>query len=212
VGARQFMVAAFVVVGLVLPARVQAQEAPRGFVGGLGGLTFGTVTSGAVAAQGGVRLAPGVMLIGEIGYMRNVMPTEVQDTLDALVESFELVFGVPIELEVSVPSTYGFGGLRWTPRAGKVAPFIEGGVGVGRLSVKFDKAVVLGEDVSDLIDDELDSEDTDVNKFLFAVGGGVTIQVSPKVATDVGYRYTRIATDDPAVNASLIYAAVKLGF
>lgn len=200
----------FVLQAVSVPAA--AQETWKGFVGGLGGVTFGTVTSGAVAGQGGVRVAEGLYVIGEVGYMRNVLPKELRDELDDLVDELEYEFGGPITVDVSVPSLYGFGGLRWSPAAGALAPFVEGGVGVGNISLKVDKAEAFGIDFSDELEDELDSEDLNATKFLLALGGGLTARISNAVAADVGFRYTRIATEDPAINSSMVYGAVKIGF
>src|SRR5690606_31841062 len=145
-------------------------------------------------------------------YMRNVLPKELQDDIDAMADLLSVAYGAPIDIRLSVPATYGFGGLRWTPPTGVVVPFIEGGVGVGRLSARVDEAEVLGVDFSDLVEAELDDEDTNATKFLLALGGGVTFRAARAVALDVGYRYTRIATDDPSVNTSMIYGALKVGF
>lgn len=186
--------------------------AQSGFVGGLGGLTFGTVSSGAVAGQAGVRVAPALLVIGEVGYMRNVLPKELQDDIEDLATLLALGYGAPVDLEISAPTTYVFGGLRWSPPAGIVVPFVEGGVGVGHVSVRVDKAEVLGIDFRGLIEDELDDEDTNATKMLVALGGGVTVRAARLVALDFGYRYTRIATDDPSVNTSMIYGALKVGF
>jgi hypothetical protein len=195
-----------------VPTQAQAQDAARGFVGALGGLTFGTVTSGAVAGQAGVQVAPGLFVIGEVGYMRNVLPKELRDDIDDIMEMFSVLLGVPVDISLSVPATYGFGGLRWSPSPGSIAPFVEGGVGVGHITVKIDEVDILGVDVRDLVEDELDTDVTTETKFLLALGGGVTMRASSNLLVDLGFRYTRIATEDPVVNSSMVYGAVKVGF
>jgi hypothetical protein len=202
-------------VGLMVPSQAVAQDGPKGFVGGLGGLTFGTVTSGAVAGQAGARIAPDLFVIGEVGYMRNVLPSDVRDDIDLLVDLLVLETGVPAEMTVSIPNTYGFGGIRWSPDRGSVSPFVEGGVGFGRISMKVDSAEVLGIDFSDFVQKIIEDEvggSLRATKFLLALGGGLTARVSETLGVDVGYRYTRIATGDPAVNASMVYGAVKVAF
>lgn len=203
------MVAAMV---LAAPMVARAQETSQGFVGGLGGLTFGTVSSGAVAGQGGVQVAPGVFVIGEVGHMRNVMPKEVRDAVDDIADLVSILYGVPVDMEFAVGATYGFGGVRWVPATGSVSPFVEGGVGVGHISLRIKEADVLGIDFSRLIEDELDDEDTNATKFLLALGGGVTLRPTNSLAVDLGFRYTRIATEDPAINSSMVYGAFKVGF
>ena len=211
-GFKLYVSATIVAIALAVPASVRAQEAPSGFVGGLGGLTFGTVTSAAVAGQGGAEVAPGLFVIGEVGYMRNVLPKEVRDTVDDVADLLSVIYGVPVDITFSIPATYGFGGLRWSPARGAAAPFVEGGVGVGHISMRVDEVDVLGIDLRGIVEDELDDEDTNATKFLLALGGGVTLRPSDVIAVDVGYRYTRIATEDPAINSSMVYGAVKFGF
>lgn len=191
---------------LVHPPAASAQD--RGFVGALGGITFGTETSSIVGAQGGGRVTSQIVVFGELGRMQNVMPGEIQDQFDDLVELFELQTGSRITAELRVPAFYGLGGVRWSTGA-RVAPFVEVGAGVARLSADIE-AEVDGIDVSDEIESFLD-EDT-VTEFLLALGGGVNARLSDRLRLDLGYRYTRIFTDDPAVNTSAIYGALKFWF
>lgn len=211
-GIKGYLLSAMVTVALLMPAAARAQDAPAGFVGGLGGVTFGTVSSAAVAGQGGVRIGPDLYLIGEFGYMRNVLPKEISDMVDDTAAELAVLLGESVDMSISVPARYGFAGLRWSPSTGSVTPFVEGGIGAGRISLKIDEALVGGVDVTSLIEQELEGEDTNTTELLFAVGGGITLRASNAVVVDVGYRFTRITVDDPAINASMIYGAVKLGF
>ena len=182
----------------------------RWFVGGLGGLTFGTETSGAIGGQFGVRVGPGLFAIGEVGRMQNVIPNEVNDDLRDFADQVEEVLGVPIALDVSVPATYGFGGLRWVqPRPG-IALFLEGGVGVGDVHIKVEEAEVLGLDVTDEVENAI-GDDDNATKFLLALGFGITTRLGQAAVLDAGYRYSRIATEDPSINTSMVYVAVKFG-
>ena len=210
---RSFVRVLCLFVFLALPRLASAQPdavAPAWFVGGLGGVTFGTVTSATVGGQVGFKIAPNLFVIGEVGRMRNVMPKEIQDELDLFVELLELELGVPITFDVSLPATYGFGGVRWMEPGRAVSPFVEAGVGVGRITLKVDKATVLGLDISDEIND-VAGADANATELLIAVGGGVTASLGQSAWLDVGYRYTRIAAGDPSINASMLYAAVKFG-
>lgn len=209
---RLYLSATVVAMALAVPAQARAQEGAAGFVGALGGLTFGTVASAAVAGQGGVRVAPGLFVIGEVGYMRNVLPKEIRDNVDDMAELLSLVYGSPVDIRISAPATYGFGGLRLSPATGRVEPFLEGGVGVGRVSLRLDEAKAGGVDFRDPIAAQIDDEDMNTTKLLLAFGGGVTLRPSSALAVDLGYRYTRIATEDPAINTSMIYGALKFGF
>ena len=192
------------------PAVARAQN--RGFIGGLGGLTFGTETSSVFAAQGGVRVASQLVVFGEVGRMQNVLPGEIQDQIDDFVRTFEAETGVDALLEAKVPAFYGMGGIRWSTDA-PIAPFVEGAMGFANLSIDL-HAEVDGVDVSDQADDLLEDEDDDLDatKFLLAFGGGINARLAEQVRLDVGYRYTRIFTEDPVVNTSAVFAAIKLWF
>lgn len=189
----------------VIPASAFAQTRPW-FVGGLGGVTFGTVASGALGAQFGTQIRPNLFVIGEVGRMRNVMPREINDMFESLRDEFEF----PVTLEVSAPATYAFGGLRFVQPRRPVAPFVEGGAGFGRVGIQIDRAEVLGEDFKSELEDELGSDRSET-AFLLAIGGGVHARLRDALGIDVGYRYTLIAVDDPAVKVSMIYVAVKFG-
>ena len=63
-------------------AAAQGASSPRAFVGGLGGVTFGTATSSAIAGQVGVRISRDLFVIGEIGRMWDVTPSEVSDEIE----------------------------------------------------------------------------------------------------------------------------------
>jgi opacity protein-like surface antigen len=190
------------------PAAAQSQS--RGFIGGLGGITFGTETSSVFAGQGGVRIARQLVVFGEIGRMQNVLPDEIQDQIDEFVRTFEAETGVDALLEAKVPAFYGLGGIRWSTDA-PVSPFVEGGLGFANLSIDL-HAEIDGVDVTDQAEALFEEEDLDATKFLLAFGGGINARLAEQVRLDIGYRYTRIFTDDPAVNTSAVLAALKFWF
>ena len=190
------------------PAAARAQN--RGFIGGLGGITFGTETSSVFAAQGGIRIASQLVVFGEAGRMQNVLPGDIQDQIDDFVRMFEAETGVDVLLEAKVPSFYGMGGIRWSSDA-PFAPFVEGGMGFANLSLDL-HAEIEGVDVSDQADEVIEEDDLDETKFLVAFGGGVNARLAEQVRLDIGYRYTRIFTEDPAVNTSAVFAALKFWF
>jgi hypothetical protein len=192
-----------------IPSTAVAQEG-RWFAGGLGGATFVTEPGGAVAAQAGARVGSGLFVIGEVGRFGTVMPGEIRDLIDEGLEAAEL----PVTLEIAVPATYAFGGVRWTRSGGRAAPFIEGGIGVAHATVKITRAEVLGIDLSELAKELIENEiggDLSTTNALIAVGGGVTRRVGSSATLDIGYRYTRIQTGDPNPNVSVIYLALKFG-
>jgi outer membrane protein with beta-barrel domain len=192
------------------PVSAQGTSNSRVFVGGLGGVTFGTATSSAIAGQVGVRIMPNVFVIGEIGRMQNVLPGDIADQIQEGIDFLEQA-GIPVDIDVKAPAVYGFGGLRWAQAGRRIAPFVEGGVGFGHITADV-SGTVGGIDVSDFIEDELGDLDQSVTEFLIAFGGGVNIGLTRTVAIDAGYRYTRIFTDEEPPNTSLVYGAIKIMF
>jgi hypothetical protein len=192
-------------------AAAQGASSPRAFVGGLGGLTFGTATSSAIAGQVGVRISRDLFVIGEVGRMWDVTPSEVSDDIETGIDFLEQQ-GIPVNLEFSVPAFYSFGGIRWAQSGRRINPFVEGGVGFARLTGEV-SGTIGGVNVDDFLE-EFDAElgDFATNEVLIAFGGGANISLTPSVSVDAGYRYTHIFVDDPSVNTSMVYAAVKIHF
>ena len=157
-------------------------------------------------------LTPQLDIIGEFGWMQNVLPTELQNDVDAAATLITLLTGIPVAIDVKVPAVYGFGGLRGNvPTGSRVTPFVAGGVGVGRITLDV-TAEALGIDISQEVEDELELGDTSATEFLLAVGGGINITATSNVGFDVGYRYIRIFSDDPSINTSQVYSAAVFAF
>jgi hypothetical protein len=192
---------------LFLIAAPASAQNDRGFVRGLAGLTFGTESSTLFGAGLGWNIGPNLQITADIGRMQNVMPSEIQEELDLFVELTELDLGVPIEFEARIPAFYFTGGVRLNvPTMQRFRPFVEGAGGVGRISADF-HVEIDGEDVSDELTDEVDLEPE--SKFMLMFGGGLAFDLSQNVGVDVGYRFHRIFTEDPAINASAVYAAIR---
>jgi opacity protein-like surface antigen len=188
----------------VVPAWAQNE---RGFVRGLGGVTFGTAeTSTIFGGGGGVNLGGGVQITGEVGRIEDVLPKELRDELDVVSALISLELGVLISVDATAPATYGLGGVRYTSPVGRVRPFAEAQAGFAHISLDLD-AEIAGLDLSKELEDEADLESG--NEFLLGLGGGVTIMFTDTVGIDVGYRYGRIFTDEPAINTNAVYAAVR---
>lgn len=202
---------------LAAPQRAAAQESEAAwFVGGLAGATFGTEGSAAIAARGGVRVAPNLFVIGEVGRIGDVMPRSLQEDLDEIIGDVENELGGAVDLEFSIPATYGFGGIRFVQPRDRFRLFVEGGVGLGHVSLSLDKAEFLGVDVTDELETFLESGDVSETKLLLAAGGGVNLPVGSRLTVDVGYRFMRIAAgdtsvgvDSPSIHTSVVYAAVN---
>ena len=194
----------------LLPSPAAAQG--TAFVGALGGATFHTVSSGAVAGRGGVHIGNGLFVIGEVGRVMDVTPQDIADEIDELVALAEVIFGLPVTLEAKVPATYAFGGVRWVGGgAGRIRPFVEGGAGIAHLKADV-SASIGGQPVPQSLVEEFADLDLTSNEFLLTVGGGVNVELTSRLSVDGGYRYVRVFTDDPAVNTNLVYAGIVLSF
>jgi opacity protein-like surface antigen len=204
---KQMVIAA----GLVLiPALAAAQPTTGGFGKAFGGITFGTETAGVFGGAIGASITPGVEVFGEVGYMQNVLPDELQENIDDAVGILSIVLRVPVTVDAKVPALYGLGGVRGNLATGTaVTPFLDGGGGLARITLDVD-AEAAGIDISEELEDELDLESE--TKFLVVLGGGVNLRITDGTGIDLGYRYVRIFTDDPAVNVSHVYAGVRVGF
>jgi hypothetical protein len=199
-------------IGLVVLAgaatAVPAQA--QGFVGGLGGVTFGTTTDFAFAGRAGLRIAPHVYLVGEMGRMRDVMPADLHTLIEDELASIPDVIGkVPIHVEVRLQSSYGLGAIR-VVAAGPVAPFVEVGGGVARLSLDVN-ASIAGFDIGEEVEDLVSSDALDTTQPLIMAGGGLRLATGGGSSVDVGYRYTRILVDNPKINTSLVYLGINFG-
>lgn len=189
-------------------------EMPRAFVGGLAGATLGDApTSGVFAAQGGVRLKREISAFGEFGQMQNLLPAQFQEELDVIARIVELTGGGTLTLDGRLKSTYGLGGVRVSWPMGRWSPFAEGGAGVTRLRIDVDTSGS-NTDLADSVEKELreNNPDSAATKPLAAVGGGINIRAASRWSVDAGYRYYRIFTDDPAINVSSVYGALKFHF
>jgi opacity protein-like surface antigen len=195
---------------LMAAGPVSAQD-ERGFVRGLGGVTFGNVqTSSIFGGGGGISVGRGFSIVGEFGRIQNVLPNEVADLLDDLELLLEIDSGLDIEVSATAPAFYGAGGIRYAfPTAGRLQPFVEALLGAANVSIDA-TFVVDGIDFSEELEDEADLESE--TEFLIAFGGGLAFGLSDGVGIDVAYRYHGIQTDDPTVHASAVYVGLRIVF
>lgn len=203
-------VQAAVLFSLLAAAPALAQGADRGFVRGLGGVSFAAEASPIYGGGAGFRIARNFTVTAEVGRIQNVLPQDIQDNLDLAEQQVELETGIPVSVDANIPVFFFLGGIRAdVPTSGRVKPFIETSAGVGHLSANV-HVEILGIDVSDEVNNLL--KDETASKFMLAIGGGVSMQMSGACWLDAGYRYHRIATEDPVSNTSVLYAALRFAF
>jgi opacity protein-like surface antigen len=188
---------------LMVPAESAAQDEPRGYIVGIGGMAYAVESDRNFAGLGAWRLNHRFELFGEIGWMRNVIGQDLTDALKITETKIRAdnarQFGTefPVDFEARVPAWYGFGGVRLSPwaSAGKLSAFVEGGIGAARLRPEVHLTVN---------GDPLDSEaaaltgiDADTQQVGMMAGGGagVAFQGWKRIRIEGGYRYMRLFGD-----------------
>lgn len=196
---------------LALPSGAWAQIGSTGQVRARGGLTFAAKTAPVFGAGFGINAGPSVQILGEIGRMQNVLPSDIQQEFDDGVTGLQSQIGLPVRMDVKAQADYALGGARFLiPATGRIRPYMEGTGGIAHVAMKFDIEVG-GVDYSDEFANEI-GEDAETNEFMLSLGGGVQVALTTHFGVDIGYRFVRIFTDDPSVTANKIYAAAVFGF
>jgi opacity protein-like surface antigen len=189
-----------------------------GYVTGMGGFASATGnTTGDLLVEGGVRVAPHVMLFGDLGQFHNLQG-DLQPTLNSATTTLAANQGLTILGGGTLPAWYSVGGVRVeVPTSSAVLPYVLGGIGVARLNpapqFTFSSGTMpdgstptVGQDVTSVITSTgAFSAPASSNAFMFTLGGGVQFPVAPRWVIDAGYRYSRIAAD-PTLSASPLNA------
>ena len=192
------------VVALAAPAAAES----RAHVRGLGGVTFGGETAPVFGGSLGVRVTHGLSVTAELGTMRDITSSNLQDTIDAAVDIANRVLPIDVDASVKQRAFYGLAGLRYDLPGESIHPYVEAGGGFA--SIKYDvNASIAGFDLPNFLDDEIGL--TEETKGLMAVGGGIALDMSDQAGIDLGYRYKRVFTDD-AININEVYGAIRIGF
>jgi opacity protein-like surface antigen len=185
-------------------------QSGSGFVRGIGGVTFGTADPGGLFGGGiGKDVAPMLQIAGDAGRLSDILPSELRDQLQELGDIYSSLLGVPVTLDATAPAFYAAAGARvLVPSDGRLQPFLEVQGGIVRVS--FDVAASVGsEDISDILEEQLDLETA--SDFLMVFGGGVGIGVTNALGVELGYRYHRIFSD-PAIHSHAAYGGVRFVF
>ena len=215
---RKLMIAATVTLLTAGPLFAQERDGQRasGYVTGLGGFatSVGNTTAD-IAAEGGVRIAPHVMVFGNVGRFANLQ-ADLQPTLDGATAGLSANQGLSVVAGGKLPASYGLGGLRLeVPTRSRVLPYVLGGIGVARLSpttqFAFSSGTMpdgstpdVGADVTTaIVSAGVFTAPRASNAFMFTAGAGVQIPVARRWVADAGYRYSRIA-DDTTLSASAL--------
>jgi hypothetical protein len=178
------------------------------YVTGLGGFQAATgSTTGDLLIEGGVRVAPHVMVFGDLGWFRNLQP-DLATSLNNTVASLQNTQGLGVTATGTLPAVYSIGGVRVEiPASNLFLPYVFGGAGVAHLNptqqFNFTSGTMpdgstptVGQDVtSNLTTTGLFTPTVSSTAFMYTIGGGVLIPVAQRWVVDAAYRYSRIAAD-----------------
>jgi len=186
---------------LSVPGFAQTHPGPRtgGYIGGVGGMTFGTESDTLFGGEVGVEATRNITVYGTGGRMQNIAPKYVKDFLDGS------------GLTMKAPAFFGIGGVKYRiPTNSSVRPYVLGGGGIGSTKLKV-TATGIG-DITDAFIAEAGLAQSDVKstKFLVETGGGIEIPVGP-MYVDTGYRFDKFVGLEDA-NVSRAYFGVGYRF
>ena len=120
----------------LLSATTSYAQPIRGYVGGEGGFaTAPDGTSGDVLGEAGVRIAPHLLVFGDVGRIRNLQPSSLQPQVDLTTTLLAASNGLNVAGTAHAPATYTLGGVRYeAPMRGRVSPYVFGGAGVAHIA------------------------------------------------------------------------------
>jgi len=224
---RTLTIAVTVTVLTAAPLFAQERGVPdaKGYITGLGGFATSVGnTTGDALLEGGVRIAPHVMVFGNVGRFGN-LKGDLQPTLDSTTAALSANQGLTVIGDGSMPAWYGVGGLRVEiPVRARVLPYVFGGFGVARLkpnaqftfssgTMPDGSTVDVGADVTTaLVSAGAFTAPPASTASMFTLGGGVQLPVAPHWMVDTGYRYSRIAADDTLSASPLNANGMTFGF
>jgi opacity protein-like surface antigen len=199
------------ITAVVITAAPSFAQTERGYLTGVGGFAVTpNVTSSDVLAEAGVRVAPHLMVFGDIGQFHNLQTADAQAGLDSTASTLAASQGLNVIGTGRVPATYALGGVRYEAAPQKrVSPFILGGVGVAHLKptaqFTFSSGTLpdgstpnVGDDVTNQLETAGDfTLAPPTTAFLFTLGGGVDVPIARHWTADAAYRFSRVATDTP---------------
>lgn len=201
-----------VVFAVPLPAAAQDRGSVRAMVGATmvteSGVTFG--------AAAGFKMNPNLQIFGEFGRMQNVLPSSVLEEVEIEAAQVANARNGKASSTASATANYGLLGVRRNLRkVGDAQVFVEIGAGAARVESSLEASIrgseTLQGDISNLVSVPF-TESSPQTKALATIGGGFTLDITQKLGVEMGYRYVRIFTDNPAINAGNIYGALRFGF
>ena len=196
---------------LLLSWPAAAQGDPRLSVSGSAGMTFEEQPAPLVAGGIGVRLGRSFHLVGEAGWLSNVLPDSAQAQLDLIAAVASLTTSGSADVDARVRGVYGMAGGRFYFGHGAIAPFVEGGAGVARFTPAI-TADVDPFDITEELEESLRDQGLSATKPFVAGSAGLAIRVSPHASIDAAYRWLRTVSDVPAITVQGVQAGIRFSF
>jgi opacity protein-like surface antigen len=211
---------AILTLSIVLVAAASSfAQGERGYIDGIGGFavsaatTSSRVTSGDLALEAGGRIAPSLLVFGDVGRFDNLTPSTSQPQVSNTVTTLSSADAVNVQGTARMPAKYALGGLRWQPGAARrVVPFVSGGLGVAHLTptaaFTYTSGTLPGADpaapptpgsdvTSQIATLGVFTAPAPSSALMLMVGGGAEIAVASHWAVDTEYRVSRISADTP---------------
>jgi hypothetical protein len=187
-----------------------AQE-PRGYVVGGGALSRITgATSGGVNGEVGLKVAPNVVVFGNIGDLRDVHWSSLQTSVDNAVTVLSTSDGLTATAKPRVPAWYSLGGARIQfPNHSAVTPYVFGSIGFAHMSpsVRFlyqsgttlsGNTATVGDDITaDVVSSGAFTLPTPPTNLMLRTGGGVQVPLGKYLIGNLAYSVSRISADIP---------------
>ena len=195
-------------IALAVPSLALAQEhnpgykreGPKGLIQGFGSIRISDITmQPSFGGNLALNVTPHVQAVGEFGRLNNVLPAIIAD-------AFSLAPG-----DFRVTAMYGEGGVRILSKPFSAAtPYVEATGGMARLRPTLASSVGDYTGLANLALRFLDRTEP-----IASVGGGIIAHAGP-AAIDLGYRYTKVFTNDPiqqalSLGGDMIVHQVRIG-
>ncbi len=201
---------------MVLATPFPAGAQDRGFVRAVAGATVGTESGAVAGGTVGVRINAKTQIFGEFGRMQNVLPSSVLDEVDRAAALVANSRNGKSSSSATARATYGLVGVRMNVRKiGDAQIFAEGAGGAAQVKSSLEAAIRGSETLQGSITNLVSvpfTASSPQTKALGSIGVGFGLPITPKLGVEMGYRYIRIFTDNPAINTGNIYGALKVGF
>ena len=191
------------------PAVSPAARQRRGFVLGMGGLTFQSEISGLFGVEDRGNCCQRFGVVRSRGANDQCAPEIDTGRVHDVAQTLEALTGFEWEFDGKISGVYWGGGAKYLVSTnGPVRPYVVGGVSAVYLKASI-REMDLGEVLDDLIDDGyFDEDDFRGTRFGFEAGGGVSIMAHHRLLFDVSYRYMRIGE----INLSIITGGFGVRF